>query len=205
MGDTSRNRQMDPDAAKLFLEKLLNKNLRVTTTDSRMFWGSFKCTDAESNIILHNTYEYRHPSPSSIAQAAVTATATITSAVPSSSEITTEPPAPLSITGKPGSTATETTPEIETAPAPRPDTGNGTSNGTGTVKLDMTSRYLGLVVIPGQHIVKIELEEFASQVTRTKNKKAKKKNTIHVASFSDDFAPAPRRLSLDSLEVIPEN
>jgi len=28
-----------------------------------------------------------------------------------------------------------------------------------TVKLDMTSRFLGLVVVPGQHIVKIEAEE----------------------------------------------
>ncbi|KAI1187630.1 hypothetical protein F5B17DRAFT_398671 [Nemania serpens] len=32
-----------------------------------------------------------------------------------------------------------------------------------TVKADMTSRYLGLVVIPGQHIVKMEVEEFVSQ------------------------------------------
>lgn len=29
---------------------------------------------------------------------------------------------------------------------------------------NMTSRYLGLVVVPGEHIVEIELEEFASQV-----------------------------------------
>ncbi|KAI9838752.1 MAG: hypothetical protein M1837_002350 [Sclerophora amabilis] len=28
-----------------------------------------------------------------------------------------------------------------------------------TVKLDMTSRFLGLVVVPGQHITKIEVEE----------------------------------------------
>lgn len=28
----------------------------------------------------------------------------------------------------------------------------------------MTSRYLGLVVVPGHHIVKMELEQFASQV-----------------------------------------
>ncbi|KAI3324800.1 hypothetical protein HD806DRAFT_534261 [Xylariaceae sp. AK1471] len=32
-----------------------------------------------------------------------------------------------------------------------------------TVKADMTSRYLGLVVIPGEHIVKMEVEEFTSQ------------------------------------------
>lgn len=29
---------------------------------------------------------------------------------------------------------------------------------------DATSRYLGLVVLPGEHIVRIEVEEFASQV-----------------------------------------
>ncbi|KAI0410053.1 hypothetical protein F4802DRAFT_592933 [Xylaria palmicola] len=34
----------------------------------------------------------------------------------------------------------------------------------GTVKADMTSRYLGLVVIPGEHIMKMEVEEFTSQV-----------------------------------------
>ncbi len=28
----------------------------------------------------------------------------------------------------------------------------------------MTSRYLGLVVVPGEYIVRIEVEEFASQV-----------------------------------------
>lgn len=33
-----------------------------------------------------------------------------------------------------------------------------------SVKLDMTSRYLGLVVLPGHHIVKIEVEQFASQI-----------------------------------------
>lgn len=34
----------------------------------------------------------------------------------------------------------------------------------GTVTAEMPSRYLGLVVVPGAHIVKIEVEEFASQV-----------------------------------------
>ncbi|KAI1147106.1 LSM domain-containing protein [Nemania diffusa] len=33
-----------------------------------------------------------------------------------------------------------------------------------TVKADMSSRYLGLVVIPGEHIAKMEVEEFTSQV-----------------------------------------
>lgn len=38
------------------------------------------------------------------------------------------------------------------------------NSGSDTVVADMTSRYLGLVVIPGEHIVKMEVEEFASQV-----------------------------------------
>jgi len=32
------------------------------------------------------------------------------------------------------------------------------------VVLDMTSRYLGLVVVPGEYITKVEVEEFASQM-----------------------------------------
>jgi hypothetical protein len=33
-----------------------------------------------------------------------------------------------------------------------------------TFKAEMTSRYLGLIVVPGQYIVKIEVEEFISQM-----------------------------------------
>ncbi|KAK3996126.1 hypothetical protein QBC44DRAFT_318199 [Cladorrhinum sp. PSN332] len=103
-----------PEASD-FLETLLNKNLRITTTDSRMFYGSFKCTDPESNIILQHVYEYRPPTQQQIAAAAAAQSAS-------------------------GST------------------------GAGNLKLDMTSRYLGLIVVPGHHIVKIEVEEFASQL-----------------------------------------
>ena len=38
------------------------------------------------------------------------------------------------------------------------------ATGEGKVTLDMTSRCLGLVVVPGKHIVKIEVEEFSSQL-----------------------------------------
>ena len=41
---------------------------------------------------------------------------------------------------------------------------NTAASGGGSVKLEMTSRYLGLVVVPGEHIAKIEVEEFASQM-----------------------------------------
>ncbi|PNY28590.1 N-alpha-acetyltransferase 38-A, NatC auxiliary subunit [Tolypocladium capitatum] len=107
---------MDKDEAKEYLQSLLNKNLRVVTTDGRLFWGSFKCTDpvrraahgaiTDKNVVLAHTYEYRHPS-------------------------------------------------ADTVHRQLWKTGEGT--------VDMTSRYLGLVVVPGHHIVKVELEQFASQ------------------------------------------
>lgn len=121
---------MDKDEARQFLSSILNRNLRVITTDGRMFWGSFKCTDAvchpptpytnaglsadcfliqDKNIVLANTYEYRQPSMRQQNEAAEDAS-------------------------------------------------------IGTVSLDMRSRYLGLVVVPGPHIVKMEVEEFASQI-----------------------------------------
>jgi hypothetical protein len=37
-------------------------------------------------------------------------------------------------------------------------------SGGGKVTMDMTSRYLGLVVVPGKYIVRIEAQEFASQL-----------------------------------------
>ncbi|KAL7943189.1 hypothetical protein V8C42DRAFT_329945 [Trichoderma barbatum] len=37
------------------------------------------------------------------------------------------------------------------------------ASGTSTT-LDMTSRYLGLIVVPGQYIVKMEAEQFLSQM-----------------------------------------
>ena len=34
----------------------------------------------------------------------------------------------------------------------------------GSVTVNMTSRFMGLVVVPGHHIVKMQVEEFASQL-----------------------------------------
>lgn len=42
--------KMDKDEARGFLESLLNKKLRIHTTDERMFWGEFKCTDPVSHM-----------------------------------------------------------------------------------------------------------------------------------------------------------
>ncbi|KAL2161552.1 hypothetical protein VTH06DRAFT_8114 [Thermothelomyces fergusii] len=118
---TSRFSEQQKEEAASFLRSLLNKNFRVTTTDSRMFWGTFKCTDPESNIILQHTYEYRYPSAKQVSAAAA-------------------------------------------------GTGDGQSRDQSKVRVDMTSRYLGLVVIPGKHIARIEAEEFVSQMPGRKVK-----------------------------------
>ncbi|KAI9706551.1 MAG: hypothetical protein M1836_003558 [Candelina mexicana] len=98
---------MDPNSAVTYLQSLLGKQLRITTTDTRMFVGTMKCTDHERNVILALTHEYRHPSAASVATAAA-----------------------------------------------------ATSSSTSNIKLDMMSRFLGLVVVPGQYITKIEVEEY---------------------------------------------
>ncbi|KAF4339091.1 LSM domain protein [Fusarium beomiforme] len=100
---------MDAETARNYLTGILNKNLRVYTSDDRLFWGSLKCTDHDKNIVLAHTYEYRQPSSREREKAAEKADGE-------------------------------------------------------TVKVNMTSRYLGLVVIPGQHIKKMEVEQFASQM-----------------------------------------
>ncbi|KAH8768831.1 LSM domain-containing protein [Hyaloscypha finlandica] len=96
---------MEKSQAEDYLTSLLNKTLRVTTTDTRMFLGQFKCTDSDRNIILSQTFEYRLPAP------------------------------PKQIAG-----------------------------GEEKVTMDMTSRYMGLVVVPGEYIERIEVEEFESQM-----------------------------------------
>ncbi|KAG4439036.1 hypothetical protein IFR05_005500, partial [Cadophora sp. M221] len=52
--------------------------------------------------------------------------------------------------------------EYRRPPPPKPSPSS--SNTTSPVVLDMTSRFLGLVVVPGEYITRIEVEEFESQM-----------------------------------------
>ncbi|KAH6609290.1 hypothetical protein Trco_002636, partial [Trichoderma cornu-damae] len=99
---------MDKDEAHEYLSSLVNQNLRIHTTDGRVFRGTLKCTDSDKNIVLGNTHEYRQPSERERSAAAANASG-------------------------------------------------------GSVSMDMASRYLGLIVIPGQYIFKMEVEQFLSQ------------------------------------------
>ncbi|KAI9856098.1 MAG: hypothetical protein M1824_005694 [Vezdaea acicularis] len=105
---------MDNTRAIQYLSALLGKQLRITTTDTRMFIGEMKCTDKEQNVILAKTQEYRHPSPSAVSEV-----------------ISVDMNQPQSIT------------------------------------LNMTSRFLGLVVVPGRYITKIEIEEYPNRVIQS--------------------------------------
>ncbi|KAL5341235.1 hypothetical protein BJX70DRAFT_395958 [Aspergillus crustosus] len=105
---------MDENQAVQYLESLIGQTLRVHATDSRIFVGLFKCTDATRNIILANTHEYRYPTTAAVRDVA-------SNAAPESPEE------------------------------------------TPNFKVNMTSRFIGLVVVPGQHITRIELEETPQQ------------------------------------------
>ena len=39
------------EEARSLLHSLINKNLRISTADSRMFWGKFICTDHVSHSL----------------------------------------------------------------------------------------------------------------------------------------------------------
>ncbi|KAJ5954552.1 Ribonucleoprotein LSM domain eukaryotic/archaea-type [Penicillium viridicatum] len=103
---------MDHDQSVQYLEGLLGRTLRIHTTDTRMFVGLFKCTDADRNIILANSFEYRMP----------------------------------------------TTSAVQAAAEEKQSWGEGSEAKSTTVKVNMTHRLIGLIVIPGRHITKIELE-----------------------------------------------
>lgn len=95
---------MDNAQATFWLSQFIGKNLRIHTTDERVFGGQMKCTDKDRNIILALAYEYRAPPPEVIRQA-------------------------VEASGSPSTT------------------------------VSWNSRYVGLVVVPGPHIKKIEFEE----------------------------------------------
>lgn len=147
---------MTPQEGEEFLTKLLNKNLRVQTTDSRLFWGQFRCTDPDANVVLTSTYEY---SPASRSKVASTTTATTSS-----------------------------------------DTQSG--NVQQSMLGEMQSRYLGLVVVPGKHIVKIEVEEFLSQLPKTTKKPAQNSSALASSSPSLPSAKAEAEIATAASEVV---
>jgi small nuclear ribonucleoprotein (snRNP)-like protein len=131
---------MEKSQAEDYLRSLLNKTLRITTSDTRMFLGQFKCTDSVGPL----------PSPVSLFPRPIP--------IPNTSQILSNqiltPPQDRNIILSHAF-------EYRLPPPPKP---SALIEGKETVTLDMTSRYLGLVVVPGEYVTKIEVEEFASQM-----------------------------------------
>lgn len=149
---------MDKDEARAFLASLLNKNLRIVATDGRMFLGQFKCTDpvgfhrpsrafpvcaihfvpyAGASVLLLEARE----------KARRVKCLVLTCCLQDENVI-----------------LANTYEYRQPSAKEQAEAAKAAATSGGTVKMDMTSRYLGLVVVPGQHIVKIEVEEFASQL-----------------------------------------
>ena len=128
------NDETTNDHALTYLTKLLNKTLRIHTTDTRIFVGQLKCTDRDRNLILSMTHEYRHPS----AQA-------VRDAVGSVGRVDDGEGGKEGVGGKDGGGKVE-------GQAP------GEQIRGQKVTLDMVKRFVGLVVVPGQYITRIEVE-----------------------------------------------
>jgi hypothetical protein len=137
---------MDKAQSEDYLHSLLNKTLRVTTDDTRMFMGRFRCTDSvrlslssprPNNIRYVNFPPFKllqFPSPNTNSLSQQDRNIILSQAFEYRF---------------PSTTATSSSSAPTSSDPAEPES---------------TSRYLGQVVVPGAHISKIELEEFVSQV-----------------------------------------
>jgi len=135
-------------AAVQFLESLLDRSLRVLATDGRIFIGQLHCTDPvnPSRRPLLSIYTYHlcvltclaHRQDGNIILAHTYEHRIL-------------------------STKHHARDTGEGAAPSSNGTGSSTSTSTSTSLAGTTARYIGLVIIPGEHVVSMELEEFASQ------------------------------------------
>lgn len=143
---------MDSEHAHRFLNSLINKNLRIFATDGRMFMGQFKCTDAVRDFQVSSALEIRSHALCFFSD-------------PRSF------PAPNRLVQKQNVVLQNTYEYREPSPQQRAEAAAAAAADPGaaaSIKLDMTSRFLGLITISGEYIVKMEVEEFESQM-RTHN------------------------------------
>jgi len=135
--------------AETYLQSLISKTLRITTIDKRMFLGQFKCTDSVSSPLCDTVLSLQsHLFPQKIKLYQFV--------------LTEWEQKDLNVI------LTQTHEYTPPSPPSKADLEKAAREGRETIKLDMTSRFLGLVVVPGEYITKIEVEEFASQL---KNKR----------------------------------
>ncbi|KAF9945023.1 hypothetical protein BGZ70_004121 [Mortierella alpina] len=123
-------REDPPLVAKL--RSLLNRSTRIVITDGRLFVGQFMCIDHSKNIILSGAYESRPKAPSS-------SSSTHRSQV-ASPTLQSRPSATTS-SEDPGAASLKSILRNKKEEAGKPQ-----------------QRFVGLVMIPGQHIVKAEMD-----------------------------------------------
>ncbi|PKS08228.1 hypothetical protein jhhlp_005170 [Lomentospora prolificans] len=134
--------------ARDYLSSLINKYLRVTSTDGRIFWGQFRCIDPVRVARIFPAFLLLDPPTTLIVKRDAS-----------------DCPADR-ICGKDHNIVLSQTFEYRQPSAQKRLEAAQVSGASEKTNLQMTSRFLGLVVIPGQHIAKVELEEFACQLKK---------------------------------------
>jgi N-alpha-acetyltransferase 38, NatC auxiliary subunit len=139
---------MEKSQAEDYLTSLLNKTLRVTTTDTRMFLGQFKCTD--SVRVSTSLRASPPPFPNPFTRSRFPPSLSRLKLFLARADALQDRNIILSQTF-----------EYRLPPAPKHMAGEEE-----TITMDMTSRYMGLVVVPGEYIerIEVEVEEFESQM-----------------------------------------
>jgi hypothetical protein len=135
---------MDKAQSEDYLRSLLNKTLRVTTDDTRMFMGRFRCTDSVGLSLssVQTTFAMSISFPSNFSNS--------------------HPPKTNSLSQQDRNIILSQAFEYR-FPSTTATSSSSAPTSSDPAEPESTSRYLGQVVVPGAHISKIELEEFVSQ------------------------------------------
>jgi hypothetical protein len=171
--------------AIFFLQSLLGKRLRVHATDGRIFVGQMKCTDPvgcppPTYISLDPSKGTRHGSFPISLEAHKKGTRPQECNIILSSTVEFRPP---------------TTPSLPPPAAnPRHDP---TDSFPGLV-----SRGVGLIVVPGRHVTKIEVEEFASQLRGARQQQQQQRGGPAMAAAASRYGELPMQQPFDFGDVV---
>ncbi|GES61381.1 LSM domain protein [Aspergillus terreus] len=135
---------MNENQAVQYLESLIGQTLRIHASDTRIFVGNFKWNKAATRTISSKEKTPRQQYETTANPRLIKARNIILG-----STYEYRYPTPSAVRDAAADAAKD--PE---SPAGAPPN---------NVQVNMTSRFIGLVVIPGQHITKIELEETPQQ------------------------------------------
>jgi N-alpha-acetyltransferase 38, NatC auxiliary subunit len=147
---------MDNHQAEQYLQSFLGKTLRIHTTDTRMFVGCFKCTDAVCLFPSVNSFFFVHDCAASTRFNDLLLYNFFLFWISPLLTMTQERNIILSGTFEYRFPSPSAVREAASNVITKSENPSSTHN---KVKVDMTSRFIGLIVVPGQHITRIEVEE----------------------------------------------